>query len=51
MFSKTEIPRETANMFKNIALSVRMAVLPFVTENIFVSDKIEIKEEDKLSPW
>ncbi|MEB2308578.1 MAG: ATP-binding protein [Candidatus Brocadiaceae bacterium] len=48
MFSKTEIPRETANMFKNIALSVRMAVLPFVTENIFVSDKIEIKEEDKL---
>lgn len=48
MFSKTEIPRETANMFKNIALSVRMAVLTFVTENIFVSDKVEIKEEDKL---
>ncbi len=48
IFSKTKIPRETANMFKNIALSVRMAVLPFVTEKIFVSDKIEIKEEERL---
>ncbi|MCC6324674.1 MAG: hypothetical protein DCC43_12120 [Candidatus Brocadia sp.] len=48
MFSKAKIPRETANMFKNIALSVRMAVLPFVTEKIFVSDKIEIKEEERL---
>lgn len=48
IFSKTEIPRETANMFKNIALNVRMAVLPFVTEKIFVSDKIEIKEEERL---
>lgn len=48
IFSKTKIPHETANMFKNIALSVRMAVLPFVTEKIFVSDKIEIKEEERL---
>lgn len=48
IFSKTKIPRETANMFKNIALNVRMAVLPFVTEKIFVCDKIEMKEEERL---
>lgn len=48
IFSKTKIPRETANMFKNIALNVRMSVLPFVTEKIFVSDKVEIKEEERL---
>ncbi|TVL99874.1 MAG: hypothetical protein CV087_16125 [Candidatus Brocadia sp. WS118] len=48
IFSRTEIPREIANMFKNVALHVRLAVLPFVTEKIFVSDKTEIKEEERL---
>ncbi|MDG6026459.1 MAG: hypothetical protein E3K40_07045 [Candidatus Brocadia sp.] len=35
-------------MFKNVALHVRLAVLPFVTEKIFVSDKTKIKEEERL---
>ncbi len=48
IFSKTKIPRETANLFKNIALNVRMAVLPFVNEKIFVIDKDEITEEERL---
>lgn len=48
IFSRTGIPRETANMFKNVALHVRLAVLPFVTEKIFVSDKTKIKEEERL---
>ncbi|MDR4504852.1 MAG: hypothetical protein MRK01_08710 [Candidatus Scalindua sp.] len=48
IFSKTKIPRDTANVFKNIALNVRMAVLPFVNEKIFVIDKEEITEEERL---
>jgi len=48
IFSKTKIPRDTANLFKNIALNVRMAVLPFVNEKIFVIDKDEITEEERL---
>ncbi|MDR4499367.1 MAG: hypothetical protein MRK02_15840 [Candidatus Scalindua sp.] len=48
IFSKTKIPRETAELFKNIALSVRMAILPFVSEKIFVIDKNEITEEERL---
>lgn len=48
IFSRTGIPRETANMFKNVALHVRLAVLPFITEKIFVSDKTKIKEEERL---
>jgi len=48
IFSKTRIPRDTANLFKNIALNVRMAVLPFVNEKIFVIDKDEITEEERL---
>lgn len=48
IFSRTGIPRETASMFKNVALHVRLAVLPFVTEKIFVSDKTKIKEEERL---
>lgn len=48
IFSKTKIPRTTADMFKNIALNVRMAVLPFVSEKIFVIDKSEITEAERL---
>ncbi|MBC8553021.1 MAG: hypothetical protein H8D23_25630 [Candidatus Brocadiales bacterium] len=48
VFSKTKIPRNTANLFKNIALHVRMALLPFVNEKIFVIDKDEITEEERL---
>jgi hypothetical protein len=48
IFSKTKIPRNTANFFKNIALHVRMAALPFVNEKIFVIDKDEITEEERL---
>lgn len=48
IFSKTKIPRNTANLFKNIALHVRMAALPFVNEKIFVIDKDEITEEERL---
>ncbi|GAX59826.1 hypothetical protein SCALIN_C04_0314 [Candidatus Scalindua japonica] len=48
IFSKTKIPHNTANLFKNIALNVRMAVLPFVNEKIFVIDKEEISEEERL---
>jgi hypothetical protein len=48
IFSKAKIPRNTANLFKNIALHVRMAALPFVNEKIFVIDKDEITEEERL---
>ena len=48
IFSKTKISHDTANLFKNIALNVRMAVLPFVNEKIFVIDKEEITEEERL---
>jgi hypothetical protein len=48
IFSKTKIPRDTANLFKNISLNVRMALLPFVNEKIFVIDKDEITEEERL---
>lgn len=48
IFSKTKIPGNTANLFKNLALNVRMALLPFVNEKIFVIDKDEITEEERL---
>ncbi len=48
IFSKTIIPRKTANLFKNLALHVRIASLPFVNEKIFVIDKEEITEEERL---
>lgn len=48
IFSKTKIPHNTAELFKNIALNVRMAILPFVNEKIFVIDKSEITEEERL---
>jgi hypothetical protein len=35
MFLKVHIPRETADMFKTLALNVKMAALPFVGGRIF----------------
>jgi hypothetical protein len=35
MFSKVAIPRETADMFKSLALSVKVAILPFDGKTIF----------------
>jgi hypothetical protein len=35
LFSKVEIPHETAQMFKTIALSVKMAILGFGSEDVF----------------
>ncbi len=49
IFSKVKIPRNTADMFKNLALSARMAVLPLVTNKIFKEEKSKITESEKLS--
>ena len=35
MFSKVPIPRQTADMFKSMALSVKVAILPFVGKTLF----------------
>ncbi|MEB3826551.1 hypothetical protein [Phormidium sp. CCY1219] len=35
LFSKHHIPRETANLFKPLALSAKLSLLPFVGETIF----------------
>jgi hypothetical protein len=35
MFSKVPVPRQTAEMFRSLALSVKVAVLPFVGKTIF----------------
>jgi hypothetical protein len=35
LFSKTAIPRETADMFKSLALSVKIALLPFDGRAVF----------------
>ena len=35
LFSKTQIPSETADLFKTLALSVKIAVLPFVGGAVF----------------
>ena len=49
IFSKVRIPRNTADMFKNLALSARMAVLPLVTKKIFKKEKTEITESERLT--
>ncbi len=35
MFSRTDIPKEAADMFKTLALSVKLALLPFVGKAVF----------------
>ncbi|MBF0195268.1 MAG: response regulator [Magnetococcales bacterium] len=44
LFSKTKINREVADMFKNISLSVKIAITPFITEQYLIS---EIKDSYK----
>jgi hypothetical protein len=29
MFTRTAVPRETADLFANVALAVKLAILPF----------------------
>jgi PAS domain S-box-containing protein len=38
MFSRVAIPRETADMFRTIALAVKLALLPFARGPVFASD-------------
>ncbi len=49
IFSKVRIPRNTADIFKNLALSARMVVLPFVTRKIFKKEKTEITDSERLT--
>jgi hypothetical protein len=35
MFSKVPIPRQTADMFKSLTLSVKVTILPFVGKTLF----------------
>lgn len=35
LFSKTEIPRDVADLFKTLALNVKLALLPFGSTKIF----------------
>jgi hypothetical protein len=35
LFSKVEIPRQTAEMFRTLALSVKVAILPFTSRPLF----------------
>jgi len=35
MFSKVPVPKQTADMFRSLALSVKIAVLPFDGKTIF----------------
>lgn len=48
IFSKMKVPRNTAEMFKYLALNTRMAVLPFVSEKIYVNEKNVLDETERL---
>lgn len=48
IFSKTRVPRNTAEMFKYLALNTRMAVLPFVSKKIYVNEKTVLDETERL---
>ena len=48
LFSKARISRETANLFRAVALGVRMAILPLVDEKILAGEKGSIAEVDSL---
>lgn len=41
MFSRTRIPRETADLFRTIALGVKLALLPFTRGPVFEEDRAE----------
>jgi hypothetical protein len=40
MFSKVEIPRETADMFRTLALNVKLVLLPYVGANTFAEKRL-----------
>ncbi len=40
MFSKVEIPRETADMFSTLALGVKLVLLPFIGADTFSKKKV-----------
>ncbi|NUO09409.1 MAG: hypothetical protein HUU08_12150 [Candidatus Brocadia sp.] len=48
IFSKTRVPRNTAEMFRYLALNARMAILPFVTKKIYVNEKAVLDETERL---
>ncbi|GAN33867.1 MAG: hypothetical protein L6Q53_14355 [Candidatus Brocadia sinica] len=48
LFSKTRVPRNTAEMFKYLALNTRIAVLPFVSKKIYVNEKTVLDETERL---
>ncbi|MBE7446584.1 MAG: hypothetical protein HS132_15660 [Planctomycetia bacterium] len=48
VFSKMKVPRNTAEMFKYLALNTRMAVLPFVSKKIYVNEKNVLDETERL---
>ncbi len=48
IFSKTRVPRNTAEMFKYLALNTRMAALPFVSKKIYVDEKTVLDETERL---
>jgi hypothetical protein len=43
LFSKVFIPRETAGMFKTLALSAKLAILPFVSGPIFAGPRQSVE--------
>ncbi|MDQ1271976.1 MAG: hypothetical protein QG591_606 [Planctomycetota bacterium] len=48
LFSKTRVLRNTAEMFKYLALNTRMAVLPLVSKKIYVNEKDVLDETERL---
>ena len=48
VFSKARISRETANLFRAVALGVRMAVLPVLEEKILTEEKGSFEEVESL---
>jgi hypothetical protein len=43
MFSKVRITRETAQLFRTLALGVKLALLPFVGKQVFEIDQVAVK--------
>ena len=41
LFSRTHIPRQTAELFRSVAVSTKVALLPFVGGRVFESDTTE----------
>jgi PAS domain S-box-containing protein len=49
MFSRVTIPRETADMFRTVALWVKLAFLPFASGPVFASDTKRLNGKDAES--